>query len=264
MKVTVIGSGVVGRLLGRALADRGEQVTLLSPNPVDEPLLWIAGDAVTGRGLRVGIEGSQVVVFAAAGRKGKAIEEIGAKGAEQVVRAVERAGGKRFILLGPTGSSTRSRARHLQAHAFAVDTCRKHMPSLSTVQLPPLFGEGDHLMSPWLERARDGRPIHVPQAKLTLRPLWVGDAKRLLLAAVDGELPEHVAVQGPSRVTVGELAATFCSRFETSRTMIGLARRPGPDELACLKEQLDGRDDWDTLKLGERLTPERWLAQQGN
>ena len=51
MKVAIVGSGVVGRLLGRGLVARGDQVTLISPNPVDEPLLWVSGDAVTGRGL---------------------------------------------------------------------------------------------------------------------------------------------------------------------------------------------------------------------
>jgi len=263
MKVTIIGSGVVGRLLGRALAERGDQVTLLSPRPVDEPLLWIAGDAVTGRGLRVGLEGADAVVFAAAGRKGKSIEEIGAKGAEQVCRAVERANIDRFLLIGPSNSGTRSRARHLQAHAFALDNCAKRLPSVTAVQIPTLFGEGDHLVSPWLERARSGRPIHTHHTKLEIRPLWVGDARRLLIAAVDGELSARVSVQGPSRLTVGALATTFCARFSVGRSLMGIARRPGPDEIACLKEQLGGRDDWDSLDLGERLTPAKWLAQQG-
>ena len=261
MKVTIIGSGVVGRLLGRALAKRGDQVTLLSPRPVDEPLLWIAGDAVSGQGLRVALEGADAVVFAAAGRKGKAIEEIGAKGAEQVCRAVERAGIQRYVLVGPSNSGTRSRARHLQAHAFALDSCVKRMSGVTAVQIPALFGEGDHLVTPWLERARMGRAIHLHHARLVIRPLWVGDARRLLLAAVDGELPPRVSVQGPERLTVGALADVFCARFSVGRSALGIARRPGPDAIACLKEQLEGRDDWDSLELGERMTPARWLAQ---
>lgn len=262
IRVAVVGAGAVGRLLARALSERGDRVALLSPEPVEAPAFWMSADAVTGRGLKLGLAGAEVVVYAAAGQRGRAIEDVGIRGAEQVCRAAQRAGIQRVLMLGPAGASSRAKSRHLQAHAFAVEACARRVPDLKAVGLPPLFGRGDHLVTPWLARAERGRPIHVHHGKLELRPLWVGDARTLLLAAVDGRLPDRVSVQGPERLTVSAMAGKLCARYGVGRTSLGRARRPGADEVACMKEQLGAPDGWEALELGARSTFDQWLVSQ--
>ena len=262
IRVAIVGGGPVGRLLARALSERGDRVALLSPRPVELPAFWMCADAVSGRGLRAGLSGAEVVVYAAAGQRGRDIEDIGIRGAEQVCRAARRAGAERVLLLGPVGASSRAKSRHLQAHAFAIETCARRMPGLRALGLPPLFGRDEHLLSPWLARAERGQPIRVHRGKLTVRPLWTGDARALLLAAVDGQLPERAGVQGPEEHTISALADKLCAHYGVGRTPQLRARRPSPEERACLREQLTAPDGWGDLGLPERSTFDQWLARQ--
>ena len=75
-RIVVIGAGVVGRALTRALHARGDQVTVLSPKPVNLPALWRLTDAVSGEGLRRGVRGAQIVVFAASAQDPKGADEV--------------------------------------------------------------------------------------------------------------------------------------------------------------------------------------------
>jgi hypothetical protein len=81
---------------------------------------------------------------------------------------------------------------------------------------------------------------------------------------VEKKLPARACVQGPSRVTLGDLQRLICEVHGVKRSRLGgrapgSAGRPTADELACLKEQLEAPDGWGELGLGDRITPTRWI-----
>ena len=172
-RIAIVGSGVMGRTLAKALRYRGDEVALLSPRPVEVPAIWIDCDAVTGRGLRTGLAGVDAVVYTAAGRGGDDVQRVGRLGAEQVARGVLRAGVRRMVLVGPAGNSeTTGGAAHLEAHEDGVAACRLQVPDLRVVRLPTVFGVDDHLVWSWIQRAKNGRAFRARHRNLELRPLW--------------------------------------------------------------------------------------------
>lgn len=259
----MIGSGTVGGALARALHARGDRVAVLSPEPVPLPAMWLRCDAVTGEGLRRGVKGCEVVVYAAAAQQGPAVADVARMGAQHAASAAVHAGARRLVLVGPVGAGPAARSASLRAHHEGVLGCRRVMESTAELRLPWLFGEGDHLLEPWLERARHGAPVPSPRVLTTLRPLWVGDAVKVLLRMVDGSL-EHPAAPvnllGPEALTLPELAERVRSRFGVRRALWP-ARPERPEDLARLPEQLEVPDSWPALGLGERLTVAAWLER---
>lgn len=260
MRVAIVGAGAVGRALTRGLHARGEELVLLSPRPVELPALWQRCEAISGQGLRQGVQGAEVVVVALAARKPDAARELLRLGAHHAVRAAAEAGASRVVLLGPAGASARARSPSLKAHYEGTLQCRQAFPELRVLRAPPLFGEDDSLLSPWLARARLGHSIRVPLPKQQLRPLWVGDLLKPLLAAVDGALePRQVELQGPERLSFEEMAALVCQRLGVKTAFRAGSVQERPEDFARLPEQLDAPDDWAGLGLGRRLTLAAWL-----
>lgn len=260
MKVCVIGSGVLGKNLVRALAARGDQVTVLSNRPVELPALWRRCDAVSGEGLRRGLQGVEALVFAAAAQHSPIIEDLARQGLRHAVSAAAHAGVERVILVGPTGARAGARAASLRAHHEGTLAARKLCPTMKLLRIPALFGADDHLLEPWLERIRHGRPLMVRHREAELRPLWVGDAVRVLLELVQGTLERpETQLQGPERLRVDELATRVCAKFSAKRALFAWGAEERPEDLARLPEQLDASDDWEALKLGERSTVSEYL-----
>ncbi|MBK7760206.1 MAG: SDR family oxidoreductase [Deltaproteobacteria bacterium] len=252
-RIVVIGAGVVGRALTRALHARGDQVTVLSPKPVNLPALWRLTDAVSGEGLRRGVRGAQIVVFAASAQDPKGADEVLRLGAHHAAAAAAHAGAERFVLIGPVGARAGNISSSLRAHHEGTLAARRLIAEARTIRLPWLFGEGDQLLDPWLERARQGRRLPVPASAAPIDPLWLGDAVRALLKAVDEPLPSLVTeLRGPERLGLDELAERVGKLFGVKRTLI----RPWPErpeDLRRLPEQQTGPDQWGELGLGDRL-----------
>lgn len=266
MKVCVVGSGLVGKNLARALAARGDQVTVLSNHPVDLPAMWRRCDAVSGDGLRRGMQGAEAMVFTAAAQSGPEVEELARQGARHAVSAAVHLGLERVVLVGPTGARASANAASLRAHHEATAACRRALPSLQVLRLPPMFGPDDALLSPWLEQVRHGKGLAVRHKDATMRPLWVGDAVRVLVAMVQGDLTRELTqLQGPERLSPNAIADLVCARFSARRALLSWGGTERPEDLARLPEQLEAPDDWPVLELGERTTVaeylDRWSRQ---
>lgn len=266
MRVAVVGSGVLGQALTRSLHGRGVAVTVLSPRAAELPAMWMRCDAVTGEGLRRGIAGAAVVVYTAAASAGPAVEEVARVGARHAATAAGQAGA-RFVLVGPAGAGPKAMAASLRAHHAATGVCRQIHPEARVIRVPPLFGEGDRLLSPWLAQVRRGRSLRVAGGDLQLRPLRLQDAVRVVEEAIEARLPPGVvSLNGPEAHSVAGLAALVCDRLGARRAWIPWGGpSPRPEERARLPEQLDAPDDWARLELGERGTVagflERWAQR---
>jgi len=92
MRIAIVGSGRVGRAVCRELAAAGDQVTVLSPNPVGLPALWLRCDAVTGSGLRAGLEEAEVVIYAASSSLPRVVKDVVEIGSVHAAKAAEEAG----------------------------------------------------------------------------------------------------------------------------------------------------------------------------
>lgn len=253
MKVCIVGAGVVGRAVARALAGRGDHVVLASPEPRAGAGLWRRADALTGAGIREALYEADVVVYAATAPK--QVASLAKAGPEQVARAARQGAVGRFVWVQPVGVD-RSRAPAVQTFREAHPLVAAHAPDLRVVGLPLLFGDDDKLLAPWLAAARSGKAVPQPP-DLRLRPLWCDDAARLVVRAVDGTLPERVGVQGPRPVRLRALAEDVAGSFG-----VGVSRmkrsvlRPWADLLA---DQADAPDDWEGLDLGRRRDVEDHL-----
>lgn len=261
LQVVVVGGGMVGAALARALHARGDRVAVLSPEPVALPAMWMRCDAVTGEGLRRGVRGAEVVVFAAGTQDAGAAAELARMGAQHTASAAAHAGARRLVLLAPIGATAHAQAPALRAAHEGIQASQRLFEGASALRLPWLFGEGDALLEPWLERARRGRRLRAPGIAHPLRPLWVGDAVKVLLRLVDGSLgPGSLGVQGPEALTFGALAEQVRQRLG-----VGEGWRSCPParalDLALLPEQQGPEDDWPGLGLGERLTVGAWLER---
>lgn len=233
---------------------------LLSPRPVALPALWQRCEVLRGEGLTRGLGGAEVVVIAISARKPDDAQAVLGIGAPKVARAAVEAGASRVVLLGPAGASARARSLSLRASHSGSVRARESCPELRVLRAPPLFGEDDALLAPWLERARRGRSIRVPLPKQALRPLWMGDLLKPLLAAVDGALePRLVELQGPERLSFEEMAAKACAELGVSKALLAGSTTERPEDFARLPEQLDAPDDWAGLGLGARTRLGAWL-----
>ncbi len=262
MNVAIIGAGALGGAVCRVLAARGDRVTVVSRRPVSLPALWVHGDAVSGEGLRRAVAGCDTVIYAAAGKSRREGLQVARFGARNAAVAAEGAGA-RLVVLGPAGSGASAHHALLKAYHEGTARCRLEGLEVRVARLPVLFGNGDHLLSPWLTRAVAGEPVRWPRVRPPLRPLWLGDAARLVLAAVapEEEWPGDVEVKGPREWQMAALVHRTCAAVGVRPA--ALPRVGGSARWDHLGDQLNTRDDWNWLELGQRMDVEAWLDRVG-
>jgi uncharacterized protein YbjT (DUF2867 family) len=245
------------------MAEQGDRVTVISRHPVDLPALWLQGNAVTGEGLRKAARGCQVLVYAAAGGSRLESTQLAEFGVRNAAVAADDAGA-RLVVVGPAGTGESAHHPMLLAHHRGVEQSRKEGLVLRVVRLPALFGEGDHLLTPWLDRASQGKAVRVPRNSVVFRPLWTLDAALLVARAMadDDTWPDDVEVKGPGEWTLQRLAKAVCGSWGTKPS--GLPQIGGQARWDHLAEQATDRDDWATLKLPQRQTVQEWLAAAGS
>ncbi|MEE2751935.1 MAG: hypothetical protein VX519_10930 [Myxococcota bacterium] len=265
MKISVLGTGRLGCALARDLASTGNRVTALSPSPPASeqvPALWMRCDAVTGEGLRAGLEGSDVVVYSAWSTQPKVAKDVAALGAVHAARVAREVGAERLVLLGPAGLSEVCKSIGGRARHGALAAVAERGPALVTLNLPVLFGHGDALLSPWIHRLSAGHSPRVPGGKHWIHPLWIQDAVRVIRLAIQGQFDgQRLEVLGPERWLVSTLVKYVCELEGRSPSRI--PRRLGKELEAIIRDQDTADDDWERFNLGKRCRVSDWLAGRG-
>ena len=262
MRVAIVGAGRVAQALCRELSTEGHRVTILAPAMVPLPALWRRCDAVSGDGLRAGMEGAEVVVFAAWSADASRVRDVAEIGVLQTARAAKEAHAERFILLGPTGASADAASVGGRAHHSARQQVADRAPPAVCLGLPVVFGRGDALISPWLTALSAGKAPRVAGPNAWVQPLWIQDAtratRRVMMGEHDGEFLELL---GPERWRVSALAQEVCTREGQKPSRV--PRRMSAEVAALLRDQQTAPDDWDRLHLGTRRTVNQWLSNEG-
>jgi 2-alkyl-3-oxoalkanoate reductase len=236
MKVLVTGaSGMLGRATATALAERGDEVTVLQRRPAGLPGREVLGDVADPAVVAAAVPGQDAVLHLAAkvdvtGRWAE-YERANIAGTRTVVDACRRAGVRRLVHVsspsvahggaalvgvgaGPAdprrarGHYSRSKAVAERA-ALAADSAE-----LAVLVVRPhlVWGPGDtQLVARIVERARTGRLPVIGSGAALIDTTYVDNAADALVAAVDA--PAHgealVVSNGEPR-PVAEVIARLC------------------------------------------------------
>jgi 2-alkyl-3-oxoalkanoate reductase len=300
VRVLVTGaSGMLGRGVALALADRGDRVTVLQRRPAGLGLPEMLTDISDVAAVRTAVSNQDAVIHLAAkvnvvGPEAE-YERINVHGTRAVVNACLTAGVRRLVhvsspsvahagssLIGhgadpadpvaARGPYARSKAA---AELIALDA---DSAELAVVAVRPhvVWGPGDtQLVARVVDRARRGRLPFIGSGAALVDTTYVDNAVEALTAAldhcVDARGQALVVTNGEPR-PVAELIAAMCRaagvQEPTWRVPVGLARAGGTvvESLWTLTQGLrPGRTDDDpplTRFLIEQLSTAHWFDQR--
>ena len=236
MRILVTGaSGMLGRATATALAERGDEVTVLQRRPAGLPGREVLGDVADPAVVAAAATGQDAVLHLAAkvdvtGRWAE-YERANIAGTRTVVDACRRAGVRRLVHVsspsvahggaalvgvgaGPADPQ-RARGHYSRSKAVAERTAlAADSPELAVLVVRPhlVWGPGDtQLVERIVERARTGRLPVIGSGAALIDTTYVDNAADALIAAVDA--PAHgealVVSNGEPR-PVAEVIARLC------------------------------------------------------
>jgi nucleoside-diphosphate-sugar epimerase len=243
MRVLVTGaSGMLGRATAAALAERGDDVTVLQRRPAGLACREVLGDVADPAVVARAVDGQDAVLHLAAkvDVTGRWAEYLRAnvEGTRTVVEACRRAGVGRLVhvsspsvahggqaLVGVgAGPADPARARGHYARSKAVaerDALAADSPSLAVLVVRPhlVWGPGDtQLVERIVERARAGRLPVIGSGAALIDTTYVVNAADALVAAVDacgrgndGAHGEALVVSNGEPRPVAEVIARLCA-----------------------------------------------------
>ena len=239
MRVLVTGaSGTLGAATARALAARGDRVTVLQRRPAGLGLPEVLADVADADAVRAATIGQDVVVHLAArvGYSGTWPEYARANiaGTRSVVAACRAAGAGRLVHVSSpsvahAGSSlvgvgagpadpSRARGSYARSKAAAEQVAlAAGGPDLAVTAIRPhlVWGPGDQqLIGRIVERARTGRLVLVGTGAALMDSTYTDNAVTALLAAVDrteAAAGRALVVSNGEPRPVAELMAGICA-----------------------------------------------------
>lgn len=211
------GTGLFGSALRRELQDRGSRVVVVARGSSRRNKPDIALD-LTKQGERLAqlLEPGDSVVYLLGrsplrrprgGRRSYA--EVHLRGAANALAAAEASGAGRFFLVSALGVSTHSGAAYAETKAKAEVRARSSDLATTVVAPSILFGKGSEIIATLRLLAR--LPVvPLPRLAAPLRPIYVGDAARLLAdALLSNEPPDRLELVGPERMSFTEIASLY-------------------------------------------------------
>lgn len=213
------GTGFIGTNLCRELAERGHEVTALARNPDDaelpEGVSAVEGDVTNYESLVSAVEGRDAVVNLVAlsplfkpDGGDEMHDVIHRRGTENLLRAAEEAGVRRFVQVSALGADPAGPTAYIRAKGRAEEAVRDSELDWVVFRPSVVFGEGGEfvrftrtLAPPYLTPLPGG-------GKTPFQPVWVGDFAPMLADAVERD--EHVGeiyeIGGPERLTLADVA----------------------------------------------------------
>jgi UDP-glucose 4-epimerase len=235
VRVLITGaSGLIGSRLVARLAERGDEVVALVRDPASAPReahRTVVHDLA--RPLEAGIVPATDAIAHLAHHPRVAVPEhatslyrLNTMSTQELLDAGRRAGVRRFLYASsgavfgfssaPLRETDSRRGRDLYALSklHAEHLVEIYADYLEPVIVRPFFpygvGQSGRLISNLIDRVRDGRPVVLREGgRPRCNPIYVEDAVRAFVAALDGPAPNAVNVAGDEVVSIGELAAAI-------------------------------------------------------
>jgi len=288
VKVLVTGArGMLGGAVARALADRGDHVTVLQRRPSGLPVREVLADlGDPDAPLDAALAGHDAVVHLAA-----KVDVVGpwreylrtnVGGTRRLLAAARTAGVGRFVhVSSPSVAHAGDALVGVGAGAADPDWARGHYsrskalaeqevlavgaPAVVVVRPHLVWGPGDtQLVGRIVARARAGRLAVVGTGAALIDTTYVDDAVDALVAALDRAPELHrrvLVVSGGEPRPVAELLASICAAAGAPAPRIGvpalIARTAG-----AVVETLWRRDPPMTRFLAEQLSTAHWFDQR--
>ncbi len=296
MKVLVTGaSGMLGAATARALADRGDEVTVLQRRPAGLGLTEVLADVADAVAVRRTVDGHDAVVHLAAKVNvtgaWAGYERANIHGTQSVVDACRQVGVARLVhvsspsvahggdsLVGASAGpadpvSARSPYARSKARAEQI-ALGADGPTLAVVAIRPhlVWGPGDtQLIARIVERGRTGRLPIIGSGAVLVDSTYVANAVDALLAALDRCPQAHgqpLVVTNGEPLPIAELLAKICAAAGVPgpgrRVPTGLAKLGGlvAETVWSLGRHPDDQDPPVTRFLAEQLSTAHWFDQR--
>lgn len=300
MRVLVTGAtGMLGGGVARALAERGDQVTVLQRHPAGLGLPEVLTDISDADAVLAAVDGHEAVIHLAA--KVNVVgpdaeyQRVNVEGTQAVVNACMTAGVRRLVFVSSpsvahSGSSLIGRATDpadpLAAHGpYARSKARAEQIALgadhgqlAVIAVRPhlVWGPGDkQLVARVVNRARHGRLVLIGSGAALIDSTYVANAVEALLAALDRCVEARgqalVVTNGEPR-PVAELLAAICRAAgapePTRHVPVRLARAGGTmvESVWTLTESLRRERSIDdpplTRFLVDQMSTAHWFDQR--
>jgi NADH dehydrogenase len=221
VSVAVVGaSGAIGRAAVRAFARADPDVRAVVGRAEIARELREAGARVAigdldddeDDALPASVFGADSVCLLAGGPDDDATQPTNVATVGRVLGMARRAGVRRVLFVSDPGADAASPNPHLRAEAAAEEAIRSSGLEFAIVRTSCVYGVGG---GAWFELVVAGAtrlpPVVVGDPTRIVAPVFADDVADVLLAADDRAEPigGTWAVQGPDRVTIGELVAAL-------------------------------------------------------
>ena len=223
-------TGTIGSALLRRLISEGKQVRCLVRDPrrlgpVRVRVQIALGDLANPASFRHALRGVDTVVHLAAAIRDQdtaSIEELNGVATVRLLRASERAGGKRFLFFSALGATLNSPARFFRAKALAEEAVRD-APFETYVFSPSIvYSPGD----PWLRLLE--RMSWLPAMPVSgngqalYQPIWAHDAAAAVMAVLDGRGNggEPIELAGPETLSHDQIIKTVLRSLGRRRRLL--------------------------------------------
>lgn len=220
------GTGRLGTLLVKRLADRGYQVRILSRNParaeqsVGGQVTVIRGDVRDRQSLQQAVAGVETVVSAVHGFNEPARDSLAAvdrDGNANLLSAAQGAGAK-FVLLSTVGAAADSPLELFRMKYMAEQRA-------AGSELPCTIVRATAFLELWIEvleqtAVRSGRPLVFGRGQNPINFVSVGDVAALVERAVtDPDMRgETLEIGGPANLTFEQLARAVQTAYGRTKT----------------------------------------------
>jgi uncharacterized protein YbjT (DUF2867 family) len=220
MNVLVVGgTGFIGMLLTRELADRGHAVTVLSRSPDAATLPDIVetskGDVREYDSIADAFEGIDVAVnlvalsplFEPSGDTTH--EEVHLDGTRHVVQAAEEYG-VRIVQMSALGADPDGKTAYIRSKGQAEEVVRESSTEWAIVRPSVMFGDGGEFVS-FTKTLTTPYVTGLPGGGATrFQPIWVGDLVPMLAEVIEDADKEHTGktyeLGGPEVLTLADIA----------------------------------------------------------